>query len=150
MKEAASHRGAVSDGEPLHLYFACVGNSARSQMAEAWAETLGGEAVEAASGGTDPKGHVLPEVVEAMAEVGVDVSGAASTGIDEAAVGRADLVVTMGCGEDCPAFLGKEVREWPLEDPDGMPLEGVRSVRDGIRDRVRGLLVEHGVEVAET
>lgn len=129
----------------LRVYFACVGNSARSQMAEAFARALGGEAVEAASGGTEPKGRVLPEVVEAMAEVGIDVSGAESTGIDEAAVEAADLVVTMGCGEDCPAFIGSEVQDWPLPDPDGMDLEGVRAVRDEVAERVDRLLAEHGI-----
>lgn len=131
--------------EPLRLYFACVGNSARSQMAEAFAGDLGGDAVEAASGGTDPKGHVLPEVVEAVAEVGIDLADHESTPLDEDVVEAADLVVTMGCGEDCPAFVGKEVRDWPLPDPAELDPAGVREVRDEVEDRVRSLLAEHGV-----
>lgn len=133
--------------ERLRLYFACVGNSARSQMAQAWAEALGGDTVEAASGGTDPKGEVLPEVVEAMAEAGIDLSGAASTGVDKGAVDRADVVVTMGCGEDCRAFAGTPVRVWPLPDPEDLDPEGVREVRDEVRARVRDLMAEHGVPV---
>ena len=131
----------------LHVLFACIGNSGRSIMAEAFARAYGGAHVDARSGGSRPLGHVLPEVVTAMREKGIDVSGYPSKGFDEAWIReRADLVVTMGCGDDaCPAFLGKKMRDWALEDPKGMGLEKVREVRDEIERRVLALLAEHGV-----
>lgn len=129
--------------EPFRVYFACVGNSGRSQMAEAFCRAIGGEAVECASGGTQPYGRVLATVEEAMAEVGIDVDGQESTPIDEAAVREADLVVTMGCGADaCPAFHGVEVVDWDLVDPKGQDLATVRGIRDEVEQRVRTLLDE--------
>ena len=122
----------------MRVLFACVGNSARSIMAEAFARAHG---LEARSGGSRPLGHVLPLVVEAMREKGIDVSGYPSKGFDEAWIrDRCDLVVTMGCGEDaCPAFIGKKMVDWDLPDPKGMDLDGVRRVRDDIERRVRTL-----------
>lgn len=120
------------------VLFACVGNSGRSIMAEAFARRLG---LDAHSGGSRPLGHVLPVVVEAMREKGIDVSRYASKGFDEAWVREeADLVVTMGCGDDaCPAFVGKRIVDWELEDPKGKPIEVVRRIRDEIERRVREL-----------
>lgn len=130
--------------DQLQVYFACVGNSGRSQMAEAFCRELGDEQVACASGGTDPSGEVLATVAEAMAEEGIDVSGQASTSIDESVVAEADVVVTMGCGADaCPAFHGVEVRDWPLTDPDGRDLATVRAIRDEVEARVRELLADH-------
>lgn len=132
---------------PFRVVFACVGNSARSIMAEAFARRLGGDRVEAQSGGSRPLGHVLPVVVEAMREKGIDVSGYPSRGFDEAWIrDRCGLVVTMGCGDDaCPAFIGKKMVDWDLPDPKGMDLDGVRRVRDDIERRVRAFLGEHGI-----
>lgn len=131
----------------LRVLFACVGNSGRSIMAEAFARHHGGEAVLAASGGSRPLGHVLPTVVTAMREKGIDVSGYPSRPFDEAFIAREiDLVITMGCGDDaCPAFVGKRMRDWELEDPKGKPLAEVRRVRDEIERRVLELLREHAV-----
>lgn len=99
--------------------------------------------MECASGGTQPAGGVLPTVVEAMAEIGIDVNGHESTPIDEAFVREADLVVTMGCGADaCPAFRNAEVLDWPLRDPKGEDLETVRGIRDEIQARVGKLLAK--------
>lgn len=130
----------------LRVMFACVGNSARSQMAEGFARALGGDRVEAMSGGSSPKGYVLPEAAQVMRERGVDISAARSKAIDEDFVRRADLVVTMGCGEDaCPAFIGKKMVDWELPDPDGKDLDAFREVRDEVERRVRDLLARHGV-----
>jgi arsenate reductase len=128
----------------LRVLFACVGNSARSQMAEGFAKALGADAIEARSGGSRPLGHVLPEAIAVMRERGVDVSGHPSQGFDEAWVREhCDLVVTMGCGDDaCPAFLGKRMVDWDLEDPKGKDLATFRRVRDEIEARVRALVEE--------
>ena len=131
----------------FRVLFACVGNSARSQMAQGFARRLGGAKVDARSGGSRPLGHVLPEAVEAMAEKGIDISRSPSQGFDERWVrDKCDLVVTMGCGDDaCPAFVGKSLVDWDLPDPKGRPLAEFRRVRDEIEVRVRSLLGEHGV-----
>lgn len=136
----------MTEGEPLRLYFACVGNSGRSQMAEAFAEAMGGDAVEAASGGSVPADAVLDHVRTAMAEVGVPMLGREPSPIDPDAVREAHVIVTMGCSEDaCPSFPGVEERDWDLDDPDGEPLERVREIRDEVARRVRELLKERGV-----
>lgn len=131
----------------LRVLFACVGNSGRSIMAEAFAAHHGGERVEARSGGSRPLGHVLPAVVDAMRERGIDVSTHESRGFDEAWIReRAQLVVTMGCGDDaCPAFAGKRMRDWALEDPKGKDLATVRRIRDEVERNVLALLAEHGI-----
>jgi arsenate reductase len=133
--------------KPFRVLFACVGNSARSQMAQGFAMALGGARVDARSGGSKPLGHVLPEAIAAMRERGIDISGHPSQGFDEAWVRReCDLVVTMGCGDDaCPAFIGKPMVDWELDDPKGRPLAEFRRVRDQIEDRVRALLRERGI-----
>lgn len=127
---------------PLRILFACVGNSARSQMAEGFARTLGKGLVEARSGGSKPLGRVLPEAVQVMAEKGIDISLHASKGFDEAWIrDRCDVVVTMGCGDDaCPAFVGKKMLDWDLPDPKGKPVAAFRVVRDELERRVRDLL----------
>lgn len=127
---------------PLRVLFACIGNSARSQMAEGFAKALGQGKVEARSGGSKPLGRVLPEAVAVMREKGIDISGHASKGFDEAWIREScDLVVTMGCGEDaCPAFVGKKMVDWDLPDPKGKPVAEFRAVRDEVERRVRDLL----------
>ena len=131
----------------FRVLFACVGNSGRSIMAEAFAKRYGGAGVDARSGGSRPLGHVLPLVVEAMREKGIDVSGFASQGFDDAWIANeCDVVVTMGCGDDaCPAFLGKKMIDWALDDPKHMDLAQLRAVRDEIEARVLALLRAHGV-----
>lgn len=130
--------------KPFKVLFACIGNSARSQMAQGFAMKLGGARVEARSGGSKPLGFVLPEAVAVMGEKGIDISGHASQGFDEAWVRtECDLVVTMGCGDDaCPAFVGKRMVDWELPDPKGRPMAEFRAVRDEIERRVRALLAE--------
>lgn len=128
--------------KPLRVLFACVGNSARSQMAEGFAKTLGAGRIEARSGGSKPLGHVLPEAIAVMREKGIDISRHASKPFDEAWIRDAcDLVVTMGCGDDaCPAFIGKKMIDWDLPDPKGKSLAAFRAVRDEIEAGVRQLL----------
>jgi arsenate reductase (thioredoxin) len=130
--------------KPFRVLFACVGNSARSQMAQGLAQALGGARVEARSGGSRPLGHVLPEAIAVMREKGIDISGHPSQGFDERWVrDECDLVVTMGCGDDaCPAFAGKPLVDWELDDPKGRPLAEFRRIRDDIEGRVRALLAE--------
>ena len=134
-------------GRPLRVLFACVGNSARSQMAHGFAKAMGGSRVEARSGGSRPAGEVAPEAIAVMAEKGIDLSGHRSQGFDELWIrDECDLVVTMGCGDDaCPAFLGKPLEDWALEDPKGKPISEFRRTRDDIEARVRKLLAERGI-----
>jgi len=118
-------------------YFVCIGNAGRSQMAQALYERLGGEA---RSAGSRPERVLHPEVVEALAEVGLDVSTRQPKAIDTADVEWADVVVTMGCGEDaCPVLPGKRYVDWNLPDPIGRPLPEVRALRDDIARRVAEL-----------
>jgi len=134
---------------PFRVLFACVGNSARSVMAQGFARAYGGAHVEARSGGSRPLGHLLPEAVAVMREKGIDISGEPSKGFDEPWVRDAcDLVVTMGCGDDaCPAFLGKKMVDWELPDPKGHDLATFRRVRDDIETRVEALLKARGIPV---
>lgn len=143
MDENESDDGQGEQASPLRIYFACVGNSARSQMAHGWAEKLGEEHVLVASGGSKPAGRVRAKAIEVMAEVGIDIAEHRSQPIDEAFVEQADVIVTMGCGEDdCPAFVGKQLVDWPLEDPAGQDVATFRRVRDEIEARVRELLAK--------
>lgn len=133
--------------KPFRVLFACVGNSARSQMAQGFAKHLGGAQVDARSGGSKPLGYVLPEAIQAMREVGIDISAHLSQGFDEAWIRDAcDLVVTMGCGDDaCPAFIGKRMVDWDLDDPKGQPLGEFRRVRGEIEEHVRMLLRQRDI-----
>jgi arsenate reductase (thioredoxin) len=137
----------TSPGKSFRVLFACIGNSARSQMAQGFAKAYGGAKVDARSGGSKPLGYVLPEAIQAMREKGIDISGHPSQGFDEPWVrDECDLVVTMGCGDDaCPAFIGKRMVDWELADPKGKPLPEFRRVRDDIERRVRTLLKDQGI-----
>ena len=129
----------------MNILFVCVHNSGRSQMAEGFAKHLGGNAVDVASAGTVPGGEMNPTVVAAMAERGVDISGARPKLIDQRMVDAADLVFTMGCAidESCPAvFIPSE--DWGLDDPAGQPIEVVHRIRDEVEAKVRALLERVG------
>jgi len=115
------------------VLFVCVQNAGRSQLAQALYEARGGEA---RSGGTDPADEVHPVVVEALAEVGLDISGRAPRRLDEDDVRWAELVVTMGCGDACPVLPGKRYVDWNLADPAGLCLEEARELRADIARRV--------------
>ncbi|TMA14133.1 MAG: arsenate reductase ArsC [Deltaproteobacteria bacterium] len=120
------------------VIFACVHNAGRSQMAAAFFNRLVDPAkARAISAGTQPGLRVHPEVLEAMREVGIDLSGALPQRLTAQ---RAALLVTMGCGDECPVMPGAERADWPLEDPKGKPIEKVRQIRDEIRRRVQDLV----------
>ena len=127
------------------ILFACIHNAGRSQMAAAWFNELADRGkVAAISAGTAPGARVHPEVLEAMREVGVDLEGVAPRLLtDELAEGAA-MLVTMGCGEACPAVPGLRREDWPLEDPKGKPVERVREIREEVRARVVALLAREG------
>ena len=123
------------------VLFACVHNAGRSQMAAAWFTALADPTkARAVSAGTDPGSRVHPEVVAAMSEVGVDLSGAATTKLTPELAAGASMLITMGCGDQCPVVPGLKRDDWPLEDPKGKPLSRVREIRDEIRQRVETLL----------
>jgi arsenate reductase len=116
--------------------FVCIGNAGRSQMAQAFYEQLGGEA---RSAGSRPERELHRPVVEAMEEVGIDLSGRKPKGFTDEDVQWADIVVTMGCGDVCPYFPGKQYLDWNLADPAGMSLEDVRELRSVIERKVAEL-----------
>ena len=129
--------------EPIDVLFVCVGNAARSQMAEGFLRQLGGDHFQASSAGMMPHWWVDPQTVEVMKEVGVDISGQRPKGLDAVDVMNQDVIVTMGCPDNaCPRVPGAERWEWRLEDPHDKPLEVYRAVRDEIRWRVAGLVEE--------
>ena len=122
------------------VLFLCVHNAGRSQMAAGWLRHLAGDRVDVFSGGSEPGDQVNPAAVEAMAEVGIDISGEQPQRWTEEQARDADVVVTMGCGDVCPVYPGKRYEDWELTDPAGRPVEFVRTVRDEIRARVEQLI----------
>ncbi|MFD9630167.1 arsenate reductase ArsC [Streptomyces violascens] len=130
------------------VLFVCVHNAGRSQMAAAFLTSLGGERVEVRSAGSAPADTVNPAVVEALAEVGIDISAEVPKVLTVEAVQACDLVITMGCGDACPYFPGKRYLVWKLDDPAGQGVDAVRPIRDQIEQRIRGLLAELGIEAA--
>ena len=123
-----------------HVLFVCLHNAGRSQMSAALFERAAGGRHSAASAGTTPAERVHPEVVEVMAEVGIDLSGNRPRRLDEEMARAADVVVTMGCGDECPYVPGVRYLDWDLPDPRGRPIDEVRATRDEIARRV-GVLV---------
>jgi arsenate reductase len=129
----------------ITVLFACVHNAGRSQMAAAWFNRLADPTrARAISAGTHPGARVHPEVVTAMREVGIELSGVAPIVLDDRIAASASLLVTMGCGEECPVVPGVERDDWPFEDPKGKPVERVREIRDAIRERVAALVRSRG------
>lgn len=128
----------------MKLYlFACVHNAGRSQMAAAWFNHLAPTSrARALSAGTQPGARVHPEVLTAMNEVGIDLSDAKPQRLTEELAGEATMLITMGCGEACPAVPGLRRADWPLDDPKGKPVERVREIRDEVRARVVELLAQ--------
>ena len=127
------------------VLFACVHNAGRSQMAAAWFNELTDpRKARAISAGTDPGQRVHPEVITAMREVGVDLVSAATAKLTPELAQQAQLLVTMGCGDECPYVPGAKRDDWPLEDPKGKPIERVREIRVEIRDRVQALIEHEG------
>ena len=124
------------------VLFVCLHNAGRSQMSQALFDRAADGRHEAESAGTTPADRVHPEVVEAMRELGIDVSDRVPKKLDYDAAQRADVVVTMGCGDECPYIPGKRYIDWDLPDPKGMPIEEVRAIRDEIARRVDALVRE--------
>ena len=124
------------------VLFVCVHNAGRSQMAAGFLQRLAGDRVDVRSAGSQPADRLNPVAVEAMAEVGIDLGAEQPRVLTPDAVKAADVVITMGCGDECPYFPSKRYEDWVLDDPAGQPLEVVRRVRDEIRERVEALVAE--------
>ena len=124
------------------VLFVCVHNAGRSQMAAAFLADLAHGMIEVRSAGSMPGDRVNPVAVQAMAEVGIDISARAPKILTVASVQASDVVITMGCGDACPIFPGKRYEDWELEDPAGKGIDVVRRVRDDIRGRVEALIAE--------
>jgi arsenate reductase (thioredoxin) len=147
LRALAKVEGKADDGLPTVL-FLCVQNAGRSQMALGWFTRLAGDRAVGWSGGSEPGMEINPAAVEAMAEVGIDITDEFPKPWTDEIIRAADVVITMGCGDACPIFPGKRYEDWDLDDPAGQPLEGVRRIRDDIERRVRGLLGQLEVPVA--
>jgi arsenate reductase len=128
------------------VIFACVHNAGRSQMAAALFNKLADPSrARAFSAGTRPGDRVHPEVVAVMQEEGIDLSGARPQKLTSELAAQAQVLITMGCGDECPYVPGVRRDDWPLEDPKGLPIERVRAIRDDIRARVEALVAREGV-----
>jgi protein-tyrosine-phosphatase len=127
------------------VVFLCIHNAGRSQMAAAWAKSLGGDRLEVFSGGSDPASEVNRVAVEAMREVGIDINGELPKRWSDDVLRAADVIITMGCGDSCPIFPGKRYEDWDVEDPAGQDVEHVRPIRDDIESRIKALLTQLGV-----
>jgi arsenate reductase (thioredoxin) len=133
--------GKVSDGKPTVL-FLCTHNAGRSQMALGYFTHFAADDAVAWSGGSEPGDRINPSAVEAMAEVGIDITGEFPKPWTDEIVQAADVVITMGCGDACPIFPGKRYENWDLPDPAGQDVAAVRPIRDDIEERVRRLLAD--------
>jgi arsenate reductase (thioredoxin) len=133
---------AASERTVPEVLFVCVQNAGRSQMAAGLLDKLGGGRVQVRSAGSDPADRVNPNVVEAMAEIGVDISKEFPKPLTDEAVKTADVVITMGCGDACPIYPGKRYEDWEIADPAGQDLATVRAIRDEIAGRIERLLDE--------
>ena len=129
-------------GHKVSVLFVCVHNAGRSQMAAGFLKHLAGDRIEVRSAGTAPGEKVNPIAVEAMAEVGIDISQNFPKKLTDEAVQASDYVITMGCGDTCPFFPGKTYLDWVLDDPAGQGLEAVRPIRDAVRKHVEELIAE--------
>jgi len=129
-------------GRTPSVLFVCVHNAGRSQMAAGWVTALAGSAIEVRSAGTAPADQVNPVAVEAMAEVGIDITHQTPKVLTVDAVEVSDVVITMGCGDTCPVLPGTSYRDWELPDPAGQGIDAVRPIRDEIKARVQRLVAE--------
>ncbi|MEU7842931.1 arsenate reductase ArsC [Micromonospora sp. NPDC049114] len=124
------------------VLFVCVHNAGRSQMAAGWLRHLAGDAVEVRSAGSAPAETINPAAVQAMREVGIDITNQTPTLLEYATAESSDVIVTMGCGDACPVFPGRRYEDWKLDDPAGKGVDAVRPIRDDIRVRVERLVAE--------
>ncbi|WP_424447567.1 arsenate reductase ArsC [Microbacterium arborescens] len=131
----------MTDTQPSVL-FVCVHNAGRSQMAAGFLRDIAGDRIEVRSAGSMPADQINPVAVEAMAEVGIDITAEHPKVLTTEAVQASDVVITMGCGDACPFFPGKRYEDWKLDDPAGQGIDAVRPIRDDIRERIRQLVSE--------
>lgn len=124
------------------VLFVCVHNAGRSQMAAGFLQHLAGDRIEVLSAGSAPADQINPVAVAAMAEAGIDIAAEQPKILTTQAVKESDVVITMGCGDECPYFPGKRYEDWELDDPAGQGIEFVRPIRDDIRSRVEALISE--------
>jgi arsenate reductase len=131
----------MSPTKPTVL-FVCVHNAGRSQLAAGWLRHLAGDTVEVRSAGSEPADRINPVAVEAMREVGIDITANTPRKLDWDTAESSDVLVTMGCGDACPVFPGKRYLDWTLDDPAGQDIDAVRRIRDDVKRRVEQLLTE--------
>ena len=124
------------------VLFVCVHNAGRSQMAAGFLRDIAGDRIEVRSAGSMPADQINPVAVEAMAELGIDITAEQPKVLTTEAVQASDVVITMGCGDACPFFPGKRYEDWKLDDPAGQGIEAVRPIRDEIRSRIEKLVAE--------
>ena len=124
------------------VLFVCVHNAGRSQMAAGYLQHLAGDRIQVLSAGTEPKDQINPSAIAAMAEEGIDIANNSPKVLTDEAVQDSDYVITMGCGDKCPFYPGKQYLDWPLEDPAGKDVDSVRPIRDQIRAKVQALIAE--------
>ena len=124
------------------VLFVCVHNAGRSQIAAGYLRHLAGDTIEVRSAGSIPAEQINPVAVQAMREVGIDITAEQPKVLTTAAVQGSDVVITMGCGDACPFFPGKRYEDWKLDDPAGQGIEAVRPIRDDIKARIEALLGE--------
>ena len=141
LRALARVEGKSTSTNPM-IVFLCVQNAGRSQMAAGWAKRLGGDDLDVYSGGSDPASEINPNAIQAMKEIGIDISSEFPKPWTDEVVRAADVIVTMGCGDACPIFPGKRYLDWEVADPAGLSIEGVRPIRDDIGERTRALLAE--------
>ena len=134
----------MTETQKPSVLFVCVHNAGRSQMAAGWLRELAGDRVEVRSAGSMPADQINPVAVQAMREVGIDITAEQPKVLTTEAVQGSDVVITMGCGDTCPIFPGKRYEDWQLDDPAGQGVEAVRPIRDEIKRRVRELLESLG------
>jgi len=132
----------MTESPPPTVLFLCTHNAGRSQMALGFFTHLAGDKAVAWSGGSEPGDEINPAAIEAMREVGIDITTEFPKPWTEEIVRAADVIITMGCGDSCPVFPGKSYRDWVLEDPAGKGVDAVRAIRDQIRARVADLIAE--------
>jgi arsenate reductase (thioredoxin) len=134
----------MTDNKPTVL-FLCTHNAGRSQMALGFFNHLAGDRAVAWSGGSEPAAQIYPAAVQAMAEVGIDITGEFPKPWTDEIISASDVIVTMGCGDTCPIFPAHRYEEWVLPDPAEMSVDAVRPIRDEIEERIRRLLADLGV-----